>query len=171
MKKLIVIITCITLLTAVLVGCTGGNSNNSAVTPVKNIPGELSDIVKKIYDNLDDSVQIPPVMNEELTKEGTRFNTSIEYFIGSKDIPFKEGLVSEAAIGAHAYSLVLLRMEPNADIEAAKKTIKDNVDPRKWICVGVDPGDVIVDNIGDLLILIMSESSKELHEAFMKLAD
>ncbi|MCL2748209.1 MAG: hypothetical protein FWE59_06105 [Oscillospiraceae bacterium] len=108
--------------------------------------------------------------NQALTEEGTEFNPNIEYFLGAKGIPFIEGVSSEPAMSA-AYSLVLLRMEPGADIEAAKKTIKDNVDPSKWICAIVDPSDVIVDNIGDLVILIMADNSKELHEAFLQLAD
>ena len=33
--------------------------------------------------------------------------------------------------------------------------IKENVNPRKWICVGVEKEDVIVKNKGNLIILIM----------------
>ena len=142
----------------------GGGSSGA------DLNGPLTDIVKAIYANLDPTVQLPPVMEMPLTEEGTQFNPNIEYFIGAKGIPFSEAVVSEAAIGAHAYSLVLLRMQPGADVEAAKTKIKNGVDPMKWICVGVDPGDVVVDSIGDLVILIMSEHSTALQKAFQQLA-
>jgi len=166
MKRQILIILCVIVLMGMLtIGCSKSSGKS------RNVEGDLSDLVQKIYDNLDGSVEIPPVMEMELTEEGTQFNPNIEYFVGVKGLPFKEAVVSEAAIGAHAYSLVLLRMEPDADIEAVKKSIKDNVDPQKWICVGVDPKDVVVDGIGDLVILIMSEHSKELQKAFLKLGE
>ena len=61
-------------------------------------------------------------------------------------------------IGAIAYSVVLVRMEDGADIEAAKTAIKENVNPRKWVCVEVPEEDVIVKSKGDLIILIMVEN-------------
>jgi hypothetical protein len=104
--------------------------------------------------------------DEILTPQGTEHNDNIKYFIGADDIPFTEGFVSE---GMLAYSLVLLRMEPGADIEAAKTRIRNGVDPMKWVCAGVDPKDVIVDSSGDIVILIMAKNSKELHESFLEL--
>ena len=162
MKKITILALSFALLAVCLSGCSGEGG--------QKVEGTLEELTQRIYGNLDPSVELPPVMNMALTEEGTEFNPHIEYFIGAKGIPFAEGLVSEAAIGAHAYSLVLLRMEPGADIEAAKALIKENVDPMKWICVGVDPADVVVDSIGDLVVLIMSEHSAALREAFQKLA-
>lgn len=115
--------------------------------------------------------QLPKTAEQDLTSEGTELNPNIVYFIGADDIPFSEGVVSESMIGSLPYSLVMLRMEADSDIESAKTKIKNGVDPQKWICVGVDPSDVVVDNIGDLVILIMAPNSKELHEEFLKLAE
>jgi len=113
---------------------------------------------------------IPFTAEMDLTQEGTEFNPNVVYFIGADDIPFREAVVSEAALMAQPYSLVLLRMEEGADIEAAKSKIRSGVNPRKWECVGIDPADVVVDNIGDLVILIMAHNSKQLHESFLTLA-
>jgi hypothetical protein len=42
----------------------------------------------------------------------------------------------------------------------------------KWVCVGVDPDNVIVDSIGDVVILIMSDDNAQaLHQAFLALQD
>jgi hypothetical protein len=62
-------------------------------------------------------------------------------------------------------------MEDGADIEAAKTLIKDSVNPAKWICVAVDPSNVVVDNIGNLVVLIMSDDSAKIHESFLKLGE
>jgi hypothetical protein len=113
---------------------------------------------------------LQPTLEEELTPEGTENNKNIEYFIGAKDIPFTSGFVSEPVFSG-AYSVVLLRMEEDADIAAAKTKIKAGVDPNKWICAMVDPSDVIVTNIGDVVILIMANQSKGLYEAFLSLAE
>jgi len=69
-----------------------------------------------------------------------------------------------------AYELTLVRIKGDADIEAIKEEIKENVDPRKWVCVGVDPENVIVDNIDNLIIIIMSnDECNALHNAFLAL--
>ncbi|MDR0326333.1 MAG: hypothetical protein LBI19_09595 [Oscillospiraceae bacterium] len=149
-----------------------GNGNGGAGG---GLEGSLEDIIQKIYDKIDPSVEMPFTMNTELSEdmgvEEDDFRAPIEYFIFAKGIPFSKGVASEAAIGAIPYSLVLLRLESGANVEDVKKTIRDNANPAKWICVGVDPGDVIVDNIGDLVVLIMSDNSKAIHEAFLKLAE
>ena len=45
------------------------------------------------------------------------------------------------------------------DIEDAKEKIKENANPRKWLCVEAE--NVVVENNGDLIILIMSDSKTE----------
>jgi len=141
----------------------------------RHVEGELADLAAQIYANLGSEVQAPFTMEEKLTEDGTAFVNNVEYFIGAKGIPFSEGLVSEAAIGAIPYSLVLLRMEPDADIEAAKTQIKDGVDLAKWICANAT--DIVIDNIGDLVLMVMWNDDhspglgQAIHESFLGLAD
>jgi hypothetical protein len=69
-----------------------------------------------------------------------------------------------------AYSLCLLRAKDGADIEQIKKDIKENADPMKWICVGVDPKNVFVENIDDVIMLVMSDDQGQaLRDAFLGL--
>ena len=71
-----------------------------------------------------------------------------------------------------AYSLCLVRVKEGTDIEQMKKDIKENVDPMKWICVGVDKENVIVDSIDDVIFLVMSNTNaQQMHEAFLALKD
>ena len=78
-------------------------------------------------------------------------------------------ITSLSSCGDSYEPITLVRTKENADIESIKTKIKENVDPRKWICVGVEKEDVIVKNKGNLIILIMVEDEdirEELEEAF-----
>lgn len=125
----------------------------------KNIEGNLSDIMNKVYDGVE--AEMPMLLQTELNDE------NIEYFLGTTDIDYKEGLASEPMMSSIAHSVVLVRMNEGADIEVAKTKIKESVNPRKWICVEVSESDVIVDSRGDIIILIMvNDYSKEFEKSF-----
>ena len=40
----------------------------------------------------------------------------------------------------------------------AKAEIKEKVNPRKWICVGLEDEDVVIENKGDLIIVIVVDN-------------
>lgn len=132
----------------------------------KNVEGNLTDIMEKVYEKMyaDVSEENRPsliTVNVEEEFEGATEEDKIaqvKYAIGTADIDYKEIYESKPMIGSIAYSVVLVRMEENADIEAAKKAIKENVKPNKWVCAEVAKEDVIVKSKGDLIILIMVEN-------------
>jgi len=157
MKNLFTGIICAALLFS-LVSC-----NVTSGTTAANIEGTLSEIFEKIYENA--GVEAPA------TVEITVDDTNKASMLGSGDVKFTEGLASEPMIMTIPHSMVLIRVDKDTDIEATKKLIKDNVDPRKWICVGVDPEQVIVDSIGDLIFLVMSVDAEAYHNSFLKLAE
>ena len=158
MKKikhlLLVLVGCVSLLTLTACGS-------------KNVEGELTDIMEKVYEKMYADVkedERPMLMTtnaltpfEDATEED--INYQVEYAIGkNKDkVDYKEIVYSEPPMSSIAYSVVLVRMNEGADIEAAKTAIKEGVDPRKWMCVEVAKEDIIVKNKGDLIILIMVE--------------
>lgn len=145
MKKislLVILLSAIFLIT----GC-----KKEEAAEVKNVEGTLPEIMEKIYQDLPADNTPMGLGNIELTTE------NIADFVGTSDIEFKEALASESQTGSIAHSVILIRTEENADIESIKSKIKDNVDPRKWICVGVEKEDVIIKNKGDLIIVIIVE--------------
>ena len=121
----------------------------------KNVEGSLEEIMTKVYANVADDEKPMGLANTEVTDE------NIEYYLGTSDIEYKEALASESMTGSIAHSVVLVRTKENADVEAIKTKIKENVNPRKWICVGVEEDEVIVKSKGDLIILIMTQTGKE----------
>lgn len=132
----------------------------------KNVEGELTDIMERVYEKVYSDVKeedrpMVGTVNVLETWEGATeedLKEQVKYAIGTDEIDYKEIYESKPMIGSIAYSVVLVRMESGADIEAAKTAIKENVNPRKWFCVGVEPEDVIVKSKGDLIILIMVEN-------------
>ena len=127
-----------------------GCSNN-------NVEGTLESIMEKVYADIPEDERPMMLTNTEVNEE------NIEYYLGTSDIEYEEALASESGVGSIAHSVVLVRTKDNADIEAIKDKIEDNVDPRKWICVGVEEDDVVVENKGNLIILIMvsDETTRE----------
>ena len=126
----------------------------------KQVEGTLEEIMTEIYIDIPEDERPMMLTNTELTKD------NIENYLGTKDIEYKEALASESAIGSIAHSVVLVRMKDGADIESAKKKIKESVNPRKWICVEAE--EVVVKNKGNLIILIMSSSdyTKKIENSF-----
>ena len=124
----------------------------------KNVEGSLEDIMTKVYENVPEDERPMMLSNIEITDE------NIESYLGTK-IEYKEAIASESMTGSIAHSVVLVRVKDNANVDKIMKEIKENVDPRKWICVEAE--NVIVKNKGDLIILIMAnESAFKLEEGF-----
>ena len=130
----------------------------------KTIDGDLQSIIEKMY--IISQVKLPKIGYTKLTAENSK------YYIGTNNVEYVEALASEPLMGSFAHSVVLLRVKDgaSANIKKIKEEIKNNVDPRKWICVGVEPENVIVDNCGNLVILIMSKDAEKLQKAFTALS-
>ena len=128
--------------------------------------GSLEDIIQQMYDSVD--TEWPMVANTELVA-GDEGN--LEYYIGTKNVDLVRGVANEAMISAVAHSVVLLEVKDGSDIEAIKEDIKTNVNPYKWVCVGVEDKDVRVESEGNLICLIMvNDYSEQLAEAFHEIA-
>ena len=124
-----------------------GCGNNS-------VEGSLEEIMTKIYADIPEDQRPMMLGNMEVTSE------NVEGFLGTTEFEYEEALASESMVGAIAHSVVLVRAKEGADIEAVKTTIKENVNPRKWVCVGVEKDDVIIKNKGDLIIVIIVEDTQ-----------
>ncbi len=158
------------VISAVLLVGVGCKKNTPVVeatpepTPeVTEVTGSLEDIMQKVYSGT--KLELPMLGNIVLDKD------NVGYYLGVDGLEFTEGLASEALITAVAHSVCLVRLPDGADVEAVKEDIRKNCNPNKWICVGVDKSDVVVDSIGNLVILIMADGSEELQKSFLALAD
>lgn len=158
MKKFISILLMF-IMSLSVVSCT---KTNTPIDDSSNIKGSLSDIMTKVYKGTEDTSH--DLMQTEVTSE------NLSYYLGVETLDFKEALASEPMMSSIPHSVVLVRVNDGVDIEKTKTEIKEKVNPRKWICVEVDTNNVIVDNIGELIILIMdNENSDTIHKNFKSL--
>ena len=63
----------------------------------------------------------------------------------------------EPMTGSQAFSLVMVRVANAGEAKTVAQQMKDNIDPRKWICVGAD--EVKVAGCGDTVMFIMLDSN------------
>lgn len=61
--------------------------------------------------------------------DAVQYNTGLADTAGITDI-----VLSESAVGSFAYSLVYVRTD-GSNTEAVHQSLRDSIDPRKWVCV------------------------------------
>lgn len=136
--------------------------SNQEANKVDTLSSSLEEIMDAIYSNI--TSEMPMIFNSEIPKDST------SYYFGVENMDIEEALASES-VRSIAYSVCLARVKDGTDMDALKKEIKENVNPNKWICVGVEPENVLVDNIGNLVILVMTNSGpQEIMDSFLSLS-
>ena len=82
---------------------------------------------------------------------------AVYYFTGlSSAEKITDAAVYESMMGSQAFSLILVRTAEGAAAKEIAQEMTDNIDTRKWICVGAD--EKIVAGYGDTVMLIMLDS-------------
>ncbi len=108
---------------------------------------------------------------EGLTIEEVR-DDKVEWHLGTDDVSFEKAVSAVPAMSTTPFELTLIRANANQDVSALKDTIEEHADPLKWGSFTVDPENVLVDNIGDVVILIMSDDFiEDLHVSFERLKE
>ena len=131
-------------------------------------PGETTEADGKLLEILDivyDGVESPETGKAALTPENEK------YYLGVTGLDYRAGVGSDALIISIPHSVVLIEMNEGADVEAAMKSIKENADGRKWICVGVEDEDIRVESAGNYILLAMADNSEEYIANFVSHAD
>lgn len=125
----------------------------------------LEGIIERTYAGLEDPDVIPMVTTTRITAE------TAEYYLGLKDLSqVEEAVASEAAIGSIPHSVCLVRAKVGVDVEALKEEIRTSVNPRKWICVGVEREDIVMASQGNLILMVINpDIPQQIADSFMKL--
>ncbi len=108
----------------------------------------LADIMAAITTGIGET---PALMTMELDSESFSAFTFADYIDGI------EGFVSEPMMGSFAHSVVLVRVPEGTDANAFAETVRNNANPRKWICVEAEKVQVSVK--GNIVLLAMSSAS------------
>jgi len=127
---------------------------------------DLTVLVDQIYKGV--SIEMPMLMTQELDMTDAE---TVKYFTGLENIDDIEYVVaSEPMMSSQAYSLVLVKVKDGVDADAVAKTMNENVDERKWICVTAEKIYSVAS--GDVVCLVMSneETAKAVYDSFKTLA-
>ena len=155
MKKISVLMALILALLA-LVGCGASSTGNSGSTgssaPAVTLEGTPSEIIDKIYAGAPEDLEYPMML---ATSEITEDNST--YMVGVERSEYKEGAVSESMVGSIAYSMAVLRANDAAGAQVLADSVKEKVDPRKWICVEAETVNTAV--IGDVVFMVMADQA------------
>ncbi|MDO5142347.1 MAG: S-layer homology domain-containing protein [Eubacteriales bacterium] len=128
------------------------------------VDAALAALMDKVYGDDPYGAQMMRVpLYKGMGADGT--SQPLTWFLGTEDVAFEAGLASEPMINAQAHSIVLLRLADAADAAAVKATLRDSIDPFKWICVGVDPANVKIDSVGDLVCVILDDEQADTYLA------
>ena len=97
------------------------------------------------------------VIPVDLTDTSEDGKWAVQYFTGLSDASkITDVAVYESMMGSQAFSLVMVRTAEGEDAKAVAQEMKDNIDPRKWICVGAD--EIMAAGYGDTVMFIMLDS-------------
>ena len=166
MKKKLIIIIAILIVVAIIFAII--SMNNKPKTNLKSIESaeDLSSLVNEVYEgqkNVLASLNTQIIDVEDA--DSVKYATGLE---NGKDLQYV--VVSEPMMSSQAYSFVLVKVKDGVDANNIAKTMSEQIDTRKWICVSAEK--LYATSSGDVVCLVMSseERAKPIYEKFKTLA-
>ncbi len=140
-----------------------GSGNKVSVEKAKDIK-DINDVINTINKNNKDVLPELETMKvdikniDEVTSyTGLKTNDDIESIV-----------VSVPLITAQAYSVAIVKVKDNADVEKIKQEMLDNIDMRRWICVSAEQ--LYITNSGNVIFSVMADKdiAKAVYNDFKK---
>lgn len=164
-KIIIAALVVVVAVVAVLVAVLGTNSKPTSNLNI-NTEDELTSLVDQIYSGI--TIEMPMLQTMPIN---TAEVDTVKYMTGLDNVDGVEYVVvSEPMMSSQAYSLVLVKVKDGANVEEIAKTMNDNIDTRKWLCVTAEK--VYTATSGDVVCLVMSnaDTAKTVYDSFKTLA-
>ena len=137
-----------------------GSGNKGNVETQKNINDIINTINKNNKDILPEleTMKVDIKNIDEVTSyTGLKTNDGIESIV-----------VSVPLITAQAYSVAIVKVKDNADVEKIKQEMLDNIDMGRWICVSAEQ--LYITNSGNVIFSVMADKdiAKAVYNDFKK---
>ena len=114
-------------------------------------PKDINDIINTINKN---NKNVLPEL--ETMKVDINNIDEVTSYTGLKsNDEIKSIVVSVPLITAQAYSVAIVRVKDNADVEKIKQEMVDNIDMRRWICVSAEQ--LYITNSGNVIFSVMAD--------------
>ena len=158
MKKILSMILALSLVLS-LAAC-GGNAaapTTEATEAAVSVEATCEELLNQIVEKqpVEFMGGIIPVDLADTSEDGL---WAINYFTGLQDASqITEVSIFEPMMGSIAFSMVMVRVAPEAGTKTVAEAMKSGIDTRKWICVGAD--DILVAGYVDMVMLIMLDTN------------
>ena len=137
-----------------------GSGNKGSV----ETPKDINDIINTINKN---NKNVLPEL--ETLKVDIKNIDEVTSYTGLKTNDGIESIVvSEPLITSQAYSVAIVKVKDNADVEKIKQDMLDNLDMRRWICVSAEQ--LYITNSGNVIFSVMADKdiAKAVYNDFKK---
>ena len=149
-KKQNILVIALILLAVITFGViilVSGKENTSSLETTKDIIKMINSINKDNKNVLPEleTMKIDVKNIDEVTSyTGLTSNDNIESIV-----------VSVPMMTAQAYSVAVVKVKDNADVEKIKQEMLDNIDMRRWICVSAEQ--LYITNSGNVIFSVMTD--------------
>ena len=162
-KKQNILVIALILLAVITFGViilVSGKENTSSLETTKDIIKMINSINKDNKNVLPEleTMKIDVKNIDEVTSyTGLTSNDNIESIV-----------VSVPMMTAQAYSVAVVKVKYNADVEKIKQEMLDNIDMRRWICVSAEQ--LYITNSGNVIFSVMTDKdiAKAVYDDFKK---
>lgn len=164
-KIVIAVVAVVAVIAVVAVAFATKNTKTASKLNVSSAE-DLTTLVDKIYKGV--TMQMPNVATQEIDitdADMVQYVTGLE---NGNDLEY--AVVSEPMMSSQAYSLVLVKVKNGVNADNVAKTMNENINIRKWICVSAEK--VYATTSGDVVCLVMAkaDTAKAVYESFKTLA-
>ena len=161
----LILLAAISFIIFILVSGSGnkGSGNKGNVETPKAI-NDINDIINTINKN---NKNVLPEL--ETMKVDIKNIDEVTSYTGLKTTDGIESIVvSEPLITAQAYSVAIVKVKDNANLEKIKQEMLDNIDMRRWICVSAEQ--LYITNSGNVIFSVMTDKdiAKAVYDDFKK---
>ena len=162
-KKQNILVIALILLAVITFGViilVSGKENTSSLETTKDIIKMIS-IINKDNKNVLPELETMKIdvknIDEVTSYTGLTSNDNIESIV-----------VSVPMMTAQAYSVAVVKVKDNADVEKIKQEMLDNIDMRRWICVSAEQ--LYITNSGNVIFSVMTDKdiAKAVYDDFKK---
>ena len=153
----LILLAVISFIIIILVSSGGNKGGGNTPKNINNIINTINKNNKDILPELETMKVDIKNIDEVNSYTGLKTNDDIESIV-----------VSEPLITSQAYSVAIVKVKDNADVEKIKQEMLDNIDMRRWICVSAEQ--LYITNSGNIIFSVMADKdiAKAVYNDFKK---
>ena len=153
----LILLAAISFIIFILVSGSGNKGNVETPKGINDIINTINKNNKNVLPEVETMKVDIKNIDEVTSYTGLKTNEGIESIV-----------VSVPLITAQAYSVAIVKVKDNADVEKIKQEMLDNIDMRRWICVSAEQ--LYITNSGNVIFSVMADKdiAKAVYNDFKK---